>query len=242
MQNFKLFLYSGSETTNVVTGSSLSIDGKYYSYDQSGLNQGVVTEFNVNQFLNNPNNNDIATDFFNYLTTNTTDSQFKEIVGSNKKLANIFTEYYSISVTNGQETPDELVDDSLTGTTEISVTNYNYNFTDSSPSIDRPLGAPVSIIPNVDRINTTSDKITSFTTEESFYIPVAINRNQIDLARMNFSEFSEDCVRDVNGISTTLTQCFVDLNKNEDSDSFWSNSSAQVSPNTTQVVPIVYNM
>ena len=220
MQSYKLTIYSGSETTNIVTGSTLSFDGDYYSYDQSGFNLGVVTEFNVRQYLNNPNNEGVAVDFFTYLTANTSNSEFVEIANSNKKLADSFVEYYSTSVTSGLTTPISIIDNSLTGTSAVTVTNYNYDLSDAG-STSNPLGFPDTIIKGGNRIGTETESLTTYTNEQSFFIPVKIKRSNLDVARINFSEFSGDSTKVINGQNVYLTKGFVDLNKNEDPASFW---------------------
>ena len=41
--------------------------------------------------------------------------------------------------------------------------------------------------------------------------------------RINFTEFTKDCFREVDGESRFWTQCFVDLNKEENPGLFWVN-------------------
>ena len=222
MQSFKILLDVSSGATNAVTvvDSSLELEGNYFAYDQRGLNKGVVTEFNVNQFLDNPENIDIVNDFRDYLTGNTTSKELQEIVNSNKKLADTFVNYYTTSITNGVVSPTSYIDNNLTGTTSISITNLNYNLEYASTT-GTTLGTPETIIAPNARIGTEKDVLTTYTTEESIYLPVMISRNFVDIARINFTEFSMDCFKEVDGVEKFLKQCFVDLNKNNDPNSLW---------------------
>lgn len=103
MQSFKLLLKN--PPTGVTSADTVSLqqdqvfEGQYFGFDQSGLNRGVVTQWNVNQYLDDPVNAEVANDFMSYITSNTSDIELKEILDSDKKLADTFVEYYANSIT-----------------------------------------------------------------------------------------------------------------------------------------------
>jgi len=239
MQSFKILLTQPDSASQISgsTGTTLGLGGGYYSNNQSGLNLGVVTEFNVNQFLENPENIDISTDFFNYLVGNTNSSEFEEITNSNKKLASIFTDYYSISITSGLTTPTSLIDNELTGTTGMLVTNNNYNLLNAKVDVNGPLGYPVIIKDPGNRDGTKTAMLTTYTDEESYYLPVGIKLTAREIPKLNFSDYSLDCFKEIDGVDKFLVQCFVDLNFEKDENSFWVDPPVVIVP--VVEVPVV---
>lgn len=221
MQKFTILLNTITNNNTTPTQSNLKFEGNYYAYNQSSLNQGIVTEFNVNQFLDNPNNEFIAKQFYDFLIKNTSNSELQEISNSDKKLSDTFKDFYTSFITRGQTPTASKIDNNLTGTTKITTTNYNYQLSDSNTT-KVPLGVSATIIAK-NRIGNTKEVISTFIEEDSFYLPIKIELNGIDLSRIDFSEFAKDCFREVNGQSKFLAQSFVDLNKNNDPNSFWTN-------------------
>ena len=227
MNSFKLLLnisQSASTSDIVISGSNLQFENKYYSNDQSGLNQGIVTQFNVNQFLDNPINSAITNSFMVYLTGNSSQSEQIEILKSDKKLSNTFTNFYETTIINNLASPISYIDNNLTGTTEIDIYNYNYNLSDSV-SIFGPLGTPVTISTPEERIGTEGKFLSTFTTEESFYLPIKINRNLVDSSVVNFSEYSRDKIVEIDSNPVVLSQGFVNINKELNDSVFWSDDS-----------------
>ena len=221
----------------VFTGitTSLTLNNDYYSYDQSGLNQGIVTEFNVLQYLNDPKNAIVSNNFFDYLDTNTTPDEFAEITQSNSKLATVFQQYYATTVILSQKSPVTIVDAQLSGTSAMTLMKYyDYNLQGVQVVENSMTGTPASLITSPSLlINHSSEELISYTTEISYYLPVKIKMTVGESSIVNFSAFSSDEIVesiDSNGNiqKQFLKQGFVDLNNQDTSDSFWTNSGATI--------------
>lgn len=240
MQSFKLLLKN--PPTGVTSADTVSLqqdqvfEGQYFGFDQSGLNRGVVTQWNVNQYLDDPVNAEVANDFMSYITSNTSDIELKEILDSDKKLADTFVEYYANSITSGLTSPTSIINNQLTGTTQITYDELQYQLEYAS-KIDGPLGTPTTIIAPNSRKNTTKTELTTFSEEESFYIPVKLHRNYVDSSRIDFTEFTQDCFKKVDGEEKFFKQCFVELNYETNPEEFWSDSTTSpVSPDEEVVI------
>ena len=198
--------------------SSLQLSNGYFAYDQSGLGGGLVTEFNVRQFLENSTNESVSVAFFSYLTGSTTRFELKEIDESDAKLSSVFNQFYNTTILSGSPSPTSFIDQQLTGTTGVTVTRYVHEFLELEFSGNQNVGAPKSITNNK-LVGIDSFEIESFTREVSYFLPISLKRKSVDIARMDFSEFTQDCFREVTDVSGNtetkfLAQCFVDLNKN----------------------------
>lgn len=169
------FFSTGSTSPEVASGSSLVNFNGYEVNVENGLGGGVTNENNVRGFLLETRNQNLRIDFFNYLTTVTTGVEFSEIYNSDQKLSRVFNNYYNQSVLNNQIPDNSAIDSSLTGTTGITVvdtSNYNYNGESPSKGLDY---IPLSI-DNSTRLYKSYSALTTFTYDQSYYIPVSINR------------------------------------------------------------------
>lgn len=215
-----------SETQSQVN-SKLVLTDDYYSYQQTSLGGGITSEFNVRQYLSDPNNENIGNDFFNFLTANTTIEEFRVIFNSNEKLSAIFNNYYERSVVAGQASSRDFVEVELTGTTPITV--YTPNVFDwneavfSDPFGNKMQGEVDSIVSGPRKSFGPEGKVflERFTNENSYYLPIFLNRSHSQKAVINFSSFSEDCLKEVTLDDGTkeekfLKQCFVDINAKND--------------------------
>jgi hypothetical protein len=256
-QSFQILLSDIVVPTSSGVTSNLSLNDGYYSYDQRGLNQGIVTEFNVLQYLNDPKNIDVSTDFFNYLENNTTNDEFEEIVQSNAKLATVFKQYYTTSILLGKPSPTSIIDTQLSGTSAMTVVKY-YDYSLSGTSVVENImtGTPASIIATpINAINREFEELITYTSEVSYYLPIKLNTTIGESSIVNFSAFSSDDIVeyiDNNGIQQKqfLKQGFVDLNKKSinsvyfDSGAtigFSSNTFVYSASNSVQVVSIYLN-
>ena len=176
--------FSGkTETVN----SSLTTVGGYQVNNVQGLGGGIVNSSNVRGFLNDDVNEFIINDFFSYLTGSTTTVEFAEIYHSDQKLADIFNNYYVSSVLNNQTPSTAVLDYNLTGTTGTTIIeNSIYNYDGIAPY--RGLNyIPLSIDESSRKLNIYS-ALTTYTNEDSYYVPVFIIRNSKQMARLNFKQ------------------------------------------------------
>jgi hypothetical protein len=190
IQRHTILLNQNFSAQTAVVNSSLITLGGYQVNNIQGLGGGIVNSSNVRVFLNNDVNESIINDFFSYLTGSTTTVEFAEIYHSDQKLADVFNNYYVSSVLNNQFPATSVIDNSLTGTTGTTVIeNAIYNYGGYAPS--KGLDAiPLSINNSTRNLNIYS-ALTTYTNEQSYYIPVFIRRKsgQINGDKIYFDEF-----------------------------------------------------
>ncbi len=200
-------------TGSSVSGSSkLELVDNYYLYRQTN-GGGVVDEFNVKVYLDDPDNSIISGNFFRYV------AQFKEIFYDDKKLSNIFNKYYNTSVIVNSGTPTSVINLELTGTTAITEYYYYKNWDGRVAPHTLLTGTPMSIF-GESGLTISQPKLLSTTLEESYYIPVYIGLSYEPIAQMNFSEYCKNFIRS----GKTITQGFVDINYKVNYDVFWFTS------------------
>ncbi len=216
-----VILQKDNALTFTGVSSTLTLNDGYYSYDQKGLNKGIVTEFNVKQYLNDPNNETTALDFFNYLDKNTTDQELAEIYEDNKKLSDLFKKYYNTSVLFGTESPISYVNESLSFTTGITINNLNYALSSSTVYESSMTGTSATIISSSKRLNDIKNELTTYTNEVSYYIDVPLNLSMSTIAQISFSEYTKDEFLVLSGQTITLKKGFVNLNMSSDPNEFW---------------------
>ena len=119
----KIPQFSGQTTG--VTQSDLQLRGGYWVYSSS-FGGNLVDGFTVKDFLDNSNNEKIATDFFNYLQSNYSKPEFNEIYYDNVKLANVFNDYYDKTVVRNTAPTTTVANLQLTATTAVTYTSTNF--------------------------------------------------------------------------------------------------------------------
>lgn len=192
-----------SASTEEIT-SDLSLVGNYYVYSQAALGQGVVTEFNVREFLENDKNESITRDFFVFLTANTTTSEFVEIYYSDKKLSSSFNDFYNSSVVSGRISNPSIVIDELIETSGVTYRNNNLLWQNNAFSPRKFLdNITLDVIGN-NRINTPISSLTTYTNKQSYYIPIFINRNISQTPRDKF-EICKDSNKIIGFIASSTT-------------------------------------
>lgn len=201
--------------------TNLVLNNEYYSYNQKGLNKGIVTEFNVKQFLNDSNNERLAIDFFNYLDKNTNEQEMVEIYEDNKKLSDLFKKYYNTSVIFGQQSPISYVNESLSFTTGITINNLNYALTASTVIENIMTGTPATLISSTKRLNNLKNELTTYTTEESYYVELPLNLSIGQISQLNFYDYIKDTLLILSGQTITLKKGFVNLDIKNDQNEFW---------------------
>jgi len=174
IQRHKITLNITSQDSEI--NSKLQIVNNYQVNNINFVGQGIVNPSNVRGFLSNVSNQIIVDDFFSYLSGTTNPLEFSEIFNSDEKLSKVFNNYYNSSVVLNQTPPYSVIEQSLSGTSGFTfVSNEIFNYNGTSPY--RGLqNIPLSIN-NSTRILNVSPTLTTFTEEESYYIPVFIKRN-----------------------------------------------------------------
>lgn len=189
MQRHTILLnYSFSSVTANIN-SDLQIVNEYEVNTVQGIGGGIVNSSNVRVFLNDDVNELIINDFFSYLTGSTTNIEFREIYNSDEKLSSVFNNYYTSVILNNQIPQTSTVNVSLLGTSGVTIiddTIFNYNGIAPSKYLE---GIPLSINNSTKQFKSYS-ALTTYTIEESYYIPVFVKRNysQMDREKILFDQ------------------------------------------------------
>lgn len=180
MQNFEILLNERFTATTQSLSSELQLLNDYYVYVvQNG--GGMVNAFNVRNYLNDSRNQQITTDFFAYLTGSTSHSEALNILTSDKKLSDVFNDYYQTIVLSAITTgTTAVIQQNLTGTTNTITQTFNHPWSGFAPS-KQLTGITQDIYGSINDVQ-SFPFLSDFTTEESYYIPVYLERgtNQLD--------------------------------------------------------------
>lgn len=256
MKNFEILLNNKYSATTQAFTTGLDLQNDYYVYvNKNG--GGIVNQYNVRGYLNDQRNQQITNDFFTYLTGSASSDQALNILTADKKLSDTFNDYYQrVIISATQISSTAVIQQNLTGTTQIFAHEYIHPW--SGYAQDNQLtGITKSIIgPG---LKTNSGLYSQdFTIDESYYIPVYLERGINQLSRYKYdacdvyinsktvgfypyfssitnSYFSEQ-VQISETASTrihTILDCFVDLNleTDENINSLSSNLSVSFEPN-----------
>lgn len=191
MQRHRILInlgYSAQTANN--NSSNLTSFGDYQVTNVQGLGGGIVNPSNVRGFLNDDANEIIINDFFSYLTASTTTIEFAEIYNSDQKLSDVFNDYYVSSVLSNQQPATAVIDGSLSGTSGVTIIQneiYNYDGFAEQTTLQN---IPNSIVDS-SRALAVYSALTTYTLEQSYYIPVFITRTSKQMARLNFDSCDE---------------------------------------------------
>lgn len=190
MREIKISIpFSSEDDSQRPTGLNLSSVNGYLVYP-SIINNELVTEINVRDFLEEDKNSGLTVDFFNYLKTSTDEKEFNNIAYDNRKLADTLNRFYNVSVRDGQEPGMVIIEENLTGTTQFSEKNNNFNSRNNR------------------RIGTEKSVLSSVNTGTSFYVDVYVESSQQTMAPITFNELVHDSIEN----NIFYTQGFVDIN------------------------------
>lgn len=191
--------FSGTTgNTFVATSTTLSNVGTYQANNIQGLGGGITNASNVRGFLNDEANDFIINDFFSYLTGSTTTIEFAEIYNSDQKLSDTFNDYYDSSILNNQLPGTSVINENLVNTSGATIIeNGIYAYNGVAPQ--KGLTGITMSINNSTRLLDIYSALTTYTLEESYYIPVFIKRNHRQMARLTFEACDEN-------VSTILNQ------------------------------------
>jgi hypothetical protein len=117
--------FSGASSGGV--DSNMGLSGEYYVNLPNEVGGGIVNEFNVRGYLGSPKNEQITSSFYNYLTGNTSFIEFKEIFYSDRKLSELFNDFYNTTVLSGTPSSLGYIENQLEGT---SADTYSKNIHD----------------------------------------------------------------------------------------------------------------
>ena len=166
-----------SGQTTGITESDLSFRSGYWVYTSS-FGGNLVDEFTVRDFLDNPNNEQIATDFFNFLQENFLKPEFNELYYNNLKLANSFNDYYDKTVRSNVSPTKTVAQLQLTATTAVTYTNTNF----------------------IDYKNRSNKKLTvviGYNTGDSYYLNVPISSSYSILDNQNYDKYRKNSLGEI---------------------------------------------
>ncbi len=127
MQTFKIVLKK-NELEKEEIKSELNFSNGYLFYNVSEIKPGfIVDNNNIINFLENPKNKNISDRFFDYLSKNTTKTQYLFLKNNPRKLFFIFNDFYLSVIVNNSLPNFSLIKESLNETREEY---YKNNFFD----------------------------------------------------------------------------------------------------------------
>ena len=177
LEEIRLIPEFTGQTTSPGEQSDLKLISGYLVYSSS-FGGNLVDEFTVKDFLDNENNEQLATDFFNYLKANYSIPEFNELYYSNLKLANVLNDYYGRTVLNNLQPTKTVANLQLTATTAITYTNTNFvNY-------------------NTRAINKIT-VVVGYNTGDSYYVTVPINRTSNLVDNSNYDKYRKDLIGDL---------------------------------------------
>lgn len=198
IQRHKILInYNYSAQTVNNNSSNLTQFGGYQVNNVQGLGGGIVNPSNVKGFLNSNVNEIIINDFFSYLTASTTTIQFAEIYNSDQKLSDVFNDYYNSVILNNQYPTTSVINESLTGTSGTTIIENGIHNFDGYAYATSMSGISMSIN-NSTRYLDIYSALTTYTLEQSYYIPVFITRNSRQSARLKFESCDDSVILSIN--------------------------------------------
>lgn len=193
IQRHRLLLNPRFAVSGVTSNTStLNTMNGYQVNSIQGLGGGIVSSNNIRNFLADEGgvNNFIVNDFFSYLTGTTTTIEFAEIYNSNQKLSDVFNSYYQSAVVNNVSPSISIIDNSLAGTSGITVIENQYFQLDGVAPAKGLKYIPMDINNSTRKLRAYS-ALTTFTVDESYYVPVFISRNSKQMAGLTYQVYDE---------------------------------------------------
>lgn len=191
MQKYKI-LTKRPLTTSIPESNSDMVSVNNYLINPIETQQELTSEYTVKDFLNDPKNSELATNFLSYLQNNTKDSEYKDILYNESKLSNLLNDYYNTTILEGTNPDKNKITSELEKSIEIYYENPNYSLLTDERKKDEKV------------------EVTDLSFGDSFYISVLLKQNNRQIAPIKTSEFTKDKYE--NGI--LYTNGFVDLNNN----------------------------
>ena len=184
MQNFEILLNNNYTASTQSSSSALDLINDYYVYITKN-GGGIVNQYNVRGYLNDLRNQQITNDFFAYITGSTSQDQALNILSSDKKLSDVFNDYYQRIILSGSNSSNSaVINQNLTGGSQIVGYTFNHPWSGYAP-----LKQLTGITQDINgSINLTKGSViwNDYTVEQSYYIPIYLERGTNQLARYKF--------------------------------------------------------
>ena len=177
---------------------NLSFQQEYFIYLQrNGVS--LVNDLNVKGYLNDPNNEGIASEFINYLSGTCSYHEFIDILYDNKKLSDYFNDYYkkfkiysnqglgsdtTDSAINLNDTKSRVLSQDRLYMQTNSLTNYLVDGIDGNGQLVAK-STTTALLPS---------DISYFSgTDESYYVNIIIENGRKTFFSDDFSQYYQDC-------------------------------------------------
>lgn len=218
MQKHKILINNSFLTgaTSIIDSRLLFING--YQVNAQSIGGGVVNEANVRNFLGDSRNDFIINDFFSYLTANTNSVEFRTIFYSDKKLSDVFNEYYNTSILSGIQTTTAIINQSLSGTSQNNYHSNIFNWDGFSPNV--PMSGSVVSIINATRDSNVYSSLDSVSSENSYYISVFLPKNHQQTSRQRYDDLFPEILNKEILSSYTNSNLFLAVTGLTNSDNF----------------------
>lgn len=184
MKKFEILLNNFYTASTLSISSNLDLINDYYVYITKN-GGGIVNQYNVRGYLNDQKNQQITNDFFAYLTGNTSQDQALNILGSNKKLSDVFNDYYQTIILSGSNSSyTSIINQNLTGGSQIVGYTFNHPWSGYAPY--KQLTGITQDINGSTNLTQGTIIWDDYTTEQSYFVPVYLERGTNQLARYKF--------------------------------------------------------
>jgi hypothetical protein len=128
MQTFKIVLKK-NELAQEQVESELKLSNGYLFYNVSEIKPGIIVDNdNIMSFLESPRNKNISDRFFDYLSKNTTKTQYLFLKNNPRKLFIIFNNFYPSAIVNNTLPDFNLIKQVLVDTKEEYYKNNFFDF------------------------------------------------------------------------------------------------------------------
>lgn len=169
--------------------SDLQLINNYFAHSTDFIGVSIVNEFTVRSFLDDSANEQVATNFFNFLKNNTTTEEFRNVFQDNKKLSKTFNDFYlqnvSQSISTGK-TNNSVVRAEVGVLSAVTFNDVNFDWQTNQ------------------RIKRVSNVLGEFSKELSFYIPVYLYRNNSQLSVSSNDKYEKDTIEGISAYTETL--------------------------------------
>lgn len=187
--------------------NNFSVTDGYLVYDNSKVEQGVlVDEFNVQQFLEDPNNSVVVEKFKKYLREYTNELEFNEIFYKPKKVAPILNDFYNEEIRFNSEANPALITNAIKDTEVIYYQNNNYDFLSNQRM-------------SFENKSLLFESLSADTEYKDYYIDFKIDLNKNFIGNNDYSNY----IKDYKDGDVIYKNSFVNLNNKVNPFEFWTN-------------------
>jgi len=170
---------SVAESVNVNVGQTPQLVNDYYVYT-SQIGGFTVNDNNVRSFLDDERNSGIAESFVEYMKTNTSIEEFRDIFYDNKKLASVFNGYYKENILSSliSEQTSSQIDSATRLSKEKQAESFNFN-----PN-------------NNNRIINSYVMLDSNAMQNSYFVPIYVEQSRKLVEDGNYANYFKDCINE----------------------------------------------